>query len=71
MPGVNQMSLGGFPVMGAPEGCAKYIDVSKLDREWAMRIHSQSLETLASRGGLSPKEIKLNLERGKLLAINS
>lgn len=62
----RQTERHGFPVLHAPNGCARFVDVSKLSDEWALRVHSQSLDKLAGRGGLSVKEIRVNIERGQL-----
>ena len=35
---------------------------SWFNEEWAQKIHSQSLEHLNSRGGLSPEEMIMNIE---------
>jgi len=57
----------GFPVLHASPGCSEYVDVTKLNSDWAIRNHSQSLETLASRGGLSPVEIWFNVNKKPLV----
>lgn len=36
-----------------------------LDEDWAQRIHSQSLDTLNSRGGLGITELLMNLKKIK------
>lgn len=56
-----------FPVLQPPIGCAAWVIWYALDGQWALRIHGQSLEQLAKRGGLSPKEIYLNKYRLPLL----
>jgi len=43
----------------------KTIPMSMLNEEWAQNNHSQTLEGLASRGGLSPDELLANIERRK------
>lgn len=43
--------------------CPDSIPMALLDEEWARRIHYQDLETLASRGGLSPQEAMGNMQR--------
>lgn len=60
---MNNLLTHGFPVLNAPKGCVKRIDVTKLDSDHARTIHSQTLERLAERGGLCVQEIKLNIER--------
>ena len=53
-----------FPVMHADRfGCPKTIPWDALDEVWAMRVHGQTLERLAARGGLDPVEIAMNIER--------
>jgi hypothetical protein len=54
-----------FPVLGYSkyEGCPKFVKWSELDDNWATHVHSQSLERLASRGGLSPVEIVFNVNK--------
>lgn len=37
--------------------------LAALDDAWAQRVHGQTLERLAKRGGLSPVEIAMNLMR--------
>ena len=66
----NELSSVGFPVLNAPVGCAKRVDITKLNRNWAVYVHSQTLEELAKRGGLSAAEIKLNVELGNLFDIS-
>lgn len=58
-----------FPVLNAPTGCARAVKISELDRFWILKIHGQSLERMAERGGLTPKEIMLNRRREPLMAI--
>ena len=65
---LNDLLELGFPVLNAPKGCAKRVDVTKLNEEHAQKIHSQTLERLAARGGLSVKEIKMNIEMGEWFA---
>lgn len=54
-----------FPVLRAPPGCASFIKWSALDDRQARVNHSQTLERLAERGGLSPVEIFGNINRIK------
>lgn len=58
----------GFPVHGYPEypGAPAYVRWSALNEEWAQRNHSQSLDALAARGGMSPEEIIFNVDRRRL-----
>ena len=56
-----------FPVLKPPNGCTTWVPWSALDAQWAMRIHGQTLERLAERGGLCPDEIFLNKHRLKWL----
>lgn len=53
-----------FPVLQT--GKKIYVDWDCLNEDWALMIHGQTLERLAERGGLSPKEIVLNVERRKI-----
>ncbi len=53
-----------FPVLG-DDTSVKYVDWGCLNNFWALRIHNQNLERLAERGGLSPEEIVLNIEKRK------
>ncbi len=39
-----------------------YISTSLLDEEWATRVHGQTLDRLAERGGMSHEEIVANVE---------
>lgn len=57
-----------FPVHSYREypGAPRYIRWSALSEEQAQRNHSQSLDRLAQRGGLSPEEIVFNVERRRL-----
>ncbi|AUG84952.1 hypothetical protein MAELSTROM_32 [Pseudoalteromonas phage Maelstrom] len=50
-----------FPVLG--EKKTIFVDANRLNEEWALKIHGQTLSQLSSRGGLSPKEIFLNLNK--------
>lgn len=50
-----------FPVLNAPPGCAKTVPFDALSELRALVNHGQSLQRLAERGGLSPKEIWLNI----------
>lgn len=54
-----------FPVLGFSkyEGCPAYVKWNDLDNSWALQVHSQTLERLAERGGLSPEEIVYNLNK--------
>lgn len=49
-----------FPVLQS--GKKIYVDATCLSSERAQINHGQSLRKIASRGGLSPKEIVLNVE---------
>lgn len=54
-----------FPVLGRdkwPKDCPKYVRWDALSEDQAMKNHSQTLERLAERGGLSPVEIVLNVK---------
>lgn len=55
----------GFPVLSHQKyiGCPSHIRWDALNSEHAEKIHSQSLERLAERWGLSPEEIVLNVEK--------
>lgn len=57
-----------FPVLQS--GKKIYVDAMCLDNEWARKLHGQSIYELAGRGGLSPKEIVLNIERRPLSDVN-
>ena len=56
-----------FPVLHGPDSEFKgrqlpsFVDRSRLSEQQAERNHSQSLDTLARRGGLSPREIAWNV----------
>lgn len=50
-----------FPVLNAPPGCATTVPFEALSELRAQINHGQSLQRLAERGGLSPKEIWLNI----------
>jgi len=50
-----------FPVLQPPNGCPHFVRWDALDEGWALRIHHQTLERLADRGGLSPAEIFINV----------
>jgi hypothetical protein len=53
-----------FPVMHALLiGCPTHVPWRLLSEEWAQRLHGQSLEYLAERGGLDPTEIVANVHR--------
>lgn len=58
-----------FPVLKPPPGCTSWVRWEALDPQWAMRIHGQTLERLAERGGLCAEEIMLNLKRLKWSAV--
>ena len=40
-----------------------YINKSLLNEDWALKLHDQTLDRLAERGGLSHEEIVMNIER--------
>ena len=40
-----------------------YINTELLNEDWAKKIHSQTLDRLAERGGLSPKEVMVNFNK--------
>lgn len=50
-----------MPVMGTQPKI--YINKSLLNEDWAIRIHDQTLDRLAERGGLSHEEIVMNVEQ--------
>jgi len=50
-----------FPVLGGRDGDPKAVQWGRLSNEWALKLHGQSLERLAERGGLSPLEIWWNV----------
>lgn len=50
-----------FPVLNAPPGCAKTVPFEALSELRALVNHGQSLQRLAERGGLTAKEIWLNV----------
>lgn len=52
-----------FPVLNAPPGCATTVPFEALSELRAQINHGQSLQRLAERGGLSPKEIWLNVHK--------
>lgn len=53
-----------FPVLNHKrDECPESIPWFVLDEEWAKKIHYQTLEQLASRGGLCAFEIALNYNR--------
>lgn len=54
-----------FPVLGSGVLPVNHVQWDKLNDQWAQRIHGQTLERLAQRGGLSDSEIYLNLNRLK------
>lgn len=57
--------LKAFPVLGYRKykNCPSKIRWCELNEEHAELIHSQSLKKLASRGGLCPEEIVMNVEK--------
>ena len=52
-----------FPVIKPINGHAKFVDWHKLDNAWAIKVHGQSLQRLAERGGLNYIEIYWNLHK--------
>lgn len=46
----------------ANEGMPDFVKWSELSEEWAQKNHGQTLERLAERGGLSPREIAANVK---------
>lgn len=56
-----------FPLLLSPTdralGCPAFIRWDVLNDGWAYQNHSQTLERLAQRGGLSPCEAVANIER--------
>jgi hypothetical protein len=52
-----------FPVLNSTDVSIQYVDWDKLDNDWALVIHCQTLEELFHRGGLSPREIYINVNR--------
>lgn len=48
-----------------------FIDWNYLNEEWALKNHGQTLERLAKRGGLSAKEVVMNIEKIKGCNIGS
>lgn len=56
-----------FPVLNAPPGCATTVPFEALSELSARINHSQSLQRLAERGGLSPKEIWLNINHMNII----
>ena len=54
-----------FPVLRAPAGCTAFVRWDALDDRHAQRVHGQTLERLAERGGLSASEIVINVRRLK------
>lgn len=64
-----------FPVLRtrayrALDYCPKYVYRDQLNEEQAIINHSQSLATLASRGGLTPLELVANIEKKAYLEIS-
>lgn len=49
-----------FPILKPPKGCTDWVPWDAIDEKWAMKIHGQSVERLAQRGGLTPDEIFIN-----------
>ena len=39
------------------------INKSLLSEEWALKIHGQTLDNLAERGGLSSEDVVINIDR--------
>lgn len=54
-----------FPVLGdkLPAGCPRFVKLTALNEDWAKKIHDQTLERLAERGGLSPIELMVNIQK--------
>lgn len=52
-----------FPVLNAPPHCTAFVRWDALDESHAEKLHGQSLERLAQRGGLDPVEIYWNLHK--------
>lgn len=52
-----------FPISNPPRGCYTSIPWEQLDEHHARKIHGQTLVKLASRGGLSIREIYLNIHK--------
>ncbi len=54
-----------FPILNYSDykNCPKYVRWDKLDNEWAIRVHDQTLNRLSDRGGLDPLEIVFNIEK--------
>ena len=48
-----------------------FINKNLLNDDWAIMIHNQTLDKLADRGGLSHKEIVMNVERIPMSGFNS
>lgn len=58
----------GFPILrpwNHRGALPKFVNWAALNEEWALRNHSQTLQRLGERGGLSPDEIVANIERRK------
>lgn len=58
------MSLKRFPLLTG-KFPKVFIRWDCLNEEWAWKNHSQTLERLAQRGGLSAKEVVMNIEKIK------
>ena len=60
-----------FPIMiHARDGygnCPKLVKWELLDPAWALKVHGQTLERLAERGGLCPEEIFINIHHLKFM----
>lgn len=48
-----------------------YINKDLLNEEWAMKNHSQTLDRLAERGGLSCREVLANVKKVPFIEIGS
>jgi hypothetical protein len=62
---VSELLERAFPVLGNAkyEDCPESVKWGELDDAWASRVHGQTLERLAERGGLSPIEIVYNVNK--------
>lgn len=54
---MNEQYLEEYP------NCPSEFPDELLDNTWALRIHGQTLARLNERGGMSPMEIVVNMER--------
>ena len=50
-----------FPVLHPPKGCVPHVQWDALSNTQALKVHYQTLERLAERGGLCPTEIFWNV----------